>query len=467
MRTRFIHVADIHLGYEQYNLVARANDFARAYVGMVDHAISTGVDFVLIAGDLFHRASADAWMLTQATHGLEKLRAAGIPVVAVEGNHDAQHMRKHLSWMEFLADQGLLALLNVQTADNGHVAMVPWDEESRRGSWIDIAGARIYGIKYYGALTSRILESIADAIEPGPGEYTILMLHAGIQGQVPHLHGGLTPHQLAPLHPPVDYLALGHVHKRLEMDGWIFNPGSTEINSMEEIDWEHGFFAVEVDTEATPIHRVTAVRSPDLRPFHRISVSADGASSIEEFVARVEERIAAAPPVADKAVIELHLGGVAEFKRQDVPLERLRGAAELHFDPLIVRIRSSLAPPGLVSVKHGERLRRADLERQVVEQLVYQEGAYRDRASAWTTLILDIKNMAVEKNSAGTIVDHLRSELARMGDDPAAGTPESGGPEEVVASEADEAAPSEHVEAADVLAMGGEPPCMANLFEDW
>ncbi len=26
MRSHFIHAADIHLGYEQYNLAARAND---------------------------------------------------------------------------------------------------------------------------------------------------------------------------------------------------------------------------------------------------------------------------------------------------------------------------------------------------------------------------------------------------------------------------------------------------------
>jgi DNA repair exonuclease SbcCD nuclease subunit len=107
MRFRFIHAADIHLGYEQYNLPARADDFARAHFGMVEHAVSVGADFVLIAGDLFHRANADAWTLKQATHGLNLLRQAKIPVVAIEGNHDAQHYRKNLSWLEYLCDQDL------------------------------------------------------------------------------------------------------------------------------------------------------------------------------------------------------------------------------------------------------------------------------------------------------------------------------------------------------------------------
>src|SRR5690348_13933929 len=105
MQLRFIHAADIHLGYAQYNLDRRADDFALAYFDLVDHTVSAGADFLLIAGDLFHRANTDAWTLKQAIHGLETLRRAGIPVVAIEGNHDAQHYHKHLSWMQFLCDQ--------------------------------------------------------------------------------------------------------------------------------------------------------------------------------------------------------------------------------------------------------------------------------------------------------------------------------------------------------------------------
>ncbi|MGH2447410.1 MAG: DNA repair exonuclease, partial [Chloroflexota bacterium] len=88
---RFIHAADIHLGYQQYNLPERYRDFSEAYLGMVEHAVAGRVDFVLIAGDLFHQANTDARTLSVAISGLERLRRADIPVVAIEGNHDAQH----------------------------------------------------------------------------------------------------------------------------------------------------------------------------------------------------------------------------------------------------------------------------------------------------------------------------------------------------------------------------------------
>src|SRR5919199_2022863 len=142
MQFRFVHAADIHLGNEQYNLVARADDFARAYLAMVDHAISRKVDFVLIAGDLFHHVQADAWTFKQALAGLALLREADIPVVAIEGNHDTVYAQKHLSWLGLLGDQGYLHLLNVQRADSGLVRLVPYDQDEGVGSYLDVAGGR-------------------------------------------------------------------------------------------------------------------------------------------------------------------------------------------------------------------------------------------------------------------------------------------------------------------------------------
>lgn len=421
MTFRFIHASDIHLGYEQYNLAARADDFARAYFGVVDHAIDVRADFVLIGGDLFHHSHSDALTVRQAMVGLTQLRSAGIPVVAVEGNHDTTYSQKRGSWMRFLCDEEYLYLLNVRQHPNGHRALVPFDMEDRLGSYVDLAGVRIYGLKYHGAATARLLEEVGPQIEPGPGGYTILMLHAGMEGQIPYLHGGLTMSQVAPLRDRVDYLALGHIHKRLTPDNWIHNPGSTETNSMEEIDWDHGFFDVQVDPAAPVKHVVTPVETKGLRPFRRIRASAEGFESLDAFVAAAEERIAAAQ-LPDNAVVELHLGGVAEFRRQDVPVERLRGAIETRFSPLTVRVHNALIPPGPVSVKRGDHTPRAELERQVVEYLVRQTAEYRDSAVDWTKLILEVKNMAIEHDLPASVADHIRAFMSRLPDEITAGT---------------------------------------------
>ena len=39
MRATFLHMADCHLGYRQYNSRARQNDFTRAYLEIIDVAI--------------------------------------------------------------------------------------------------------------------------------------------------------------------------------------------------------------------------------------------------------------------------------------------------------------------------------------------------------------------------------------------------------------------------------------------
>jgi DNA repair exonuclease SbcCD nuclease subunit len=247
-----------------------------------------------------------------------------------------------------------------------------------------------------------------------PNGFTIMMLHAGMRGQVPHLHGGLTPGQLEPLRPAVDYLALGHVHKRLQED-WIFNPGSLETNSMEEIDWPHGFFDVQVDTDSDPKFKVSPIEIEKRRPFHRIVAATDGDDSLDEFVALAETRIAEAKDIEPSAVIELVLSGIAGFPRQDIPLERLKAEVETRFAPLLVRVRNALAPPGVVQgPRHGDRMTRADLERQIVEQIVYQRAEYRDRATAWARLILDVKNMAVEKDLPASIADHVSTAIADL-----------------------------------------------------
>jgi DNA repair exonuclease SbcCD nuclease subunit len=47
----FVHVADLHLGYVQYNLETRREDFDKAFREVVDKTIELKPNFMLIAGD--------------------------------------------------------------------------------------------------------------------------------------------------------------------------------------------------------------------------------------------------------------------------------------------------------------------------------------------------------------------------------------------------------------------------------
>ncbi|MGH2480848.1 MAG: DNA repair exonuclease, partial [Ktedonobacteraceae bacterium] len=117
MRASFINIADTHLGNEQYGVRERFNDFSRAFWDIMQEALKREVDFVVIAGDLFNKRAIDARTLLHSIRGLETLRERGVPVIAIEGNHDRSYYREGTSWLQFLCHEGYLTLLDPRMQD--------------------------------------------------------------------------------------------------------------------------------------------------------------------------------------------------------------------------------------------------------------------------------------------------------------------------------------------------------------
>jgi len=99
----FLHVADVHLGYTKYDSPERTKDFFHAFNNALErYAIEPQVDFVLIVGDLFEHRQVLPAILNQAQLCLDQLRAAGIPVLAIEGNHDYCPYGTNTSWLRLV-----------------------------------------------------------------------------------------------------------------------------------------------------------------------------------------------------------------------------------------------------------------------------------------------------------------------------------------------------------------------------
>src|ERR687884_324319 len=175
---KFLHLSDVHLGCRRYNLEERTKDFFHSWYDVVEnHAIGNGVDFVLIAGDFFDRRNIDPQTMNHALAGLQLLKDAGIPVVAIEGNHDRHEPVTDYSWMRSFSQAGFLVLLEparVEEAEDEGASlpweMVPWDEESRSGSYIDIKGARIFGSHWYGTSADAAVGVLSEALRRARGE---------------------------------------------------------------------------------------------------------------------------------------------------------------------------------------------------------------------------------------------------------------------------------------------------------
>lgn len=413
MTIRFLHAADIHLGYRQYDESVRYEDFARAFMRLVDDAVARRVDFVLIAGDLFHQRTIEPRTLFQAARLLGRLKAAGIPAIAIEGNHEKPYSGDDFSWLDYLAEAGLIMLLNPAVKE-GRLILDPCKDNI--GAYLDLpGGVRVIGMKYYGGSTPRMVReltrALADMPPPQPA-FTILMLHAGLEGILDQYAATLTRAELEPLRPYADYLALGHIHKPFTQDDWIYNPGSLETNSVEEVAWEdRGYFLVEVDASRRPAHRVTPIRGVR-RAFERFSFAVDRYETPESLYAALDTymRGQATPDrVARRPVVELQLVGALAFDAADLDRSRVEELVKNAFEPVIRPLIRILTAPSEFEIRPDEAQTREQMEHQVLCELFERDMRYRNDSEAWANLTLRLKKLALGDSNPDGIIAELRA----------------------------------------------------------
>jgi len=356
---KFLHVADVHLGFKQYGSEARLLDFAQAFKNAIKFGINEEVDFIIIAGDLFHKKSdVDPLTLTQATKVLEMAKKAEIPVIAVEGNHDSTYFKDQYSWIDYLAINGYL--INLKPSFEDGMVVEKWDGQS--GAYVDIGDTRIYGMKYYGSLTEKILDEYTRKIKKKG--FTIFVAHVGIEGYM-NIYGCVSSAKLHRFKNKVDYIALGHIHKSFVED-FIFNPGSLETCDISEYSFKRGAFLVKYDGEI----KYKLIEFPR-RKFVVLEHDFENYDNFREFLNKQNKKD------VENSVLHLKLNAKGSVKKavDDVKLQRT--IQEL-LNPLIVRLNwnvvDGIFEPILdLSVKKS-------LENQVIEQLLesYPYGKIAD-----------------------------------------------------------------------------------------
>ncbi|CDM66853.1 metallophosphoesterase family protein [Pyrinomonas methylaliphatogenes] len=415
---RFLHIADIHLGCRRYNLEERARDFFRAWYDVIErHAVPSGPDFVLIAGDLFHVRRVDPLTMNQAIAGLRLLKEAGIPVLAIEGNHDQCDALSGSSWLRSLSQWGFLKLLEPQRGEDGQMRIVAWDDEACCGSYIDIAGARIFGSNWYGMSTNAALPRLAEAIKPFISErrFNILMLHTDVEGQTNRPIPALSFARLNELKAIIDYVALGHTHRRFEFDNWAFNPGSLEACTVDEYQEERGFYLVEVDDGKG----ITArhIRDYVQRPIRRVWIDVSGSSGPErvrtQVLDKIQREISSSPEDGElKPIVEVTLRGRLGFRSSRLEIATLRDLIQEMTGALHVIVRNLTVP---VEYQVGDSIDpsvpRHERERRILEDLIARDARYRDRAPAIAAMIMETKRLALAEAAPETIADFIAQQL--------------------------------------------------------
>lgn len=221
---RLAHAADIHLGHRQYDNSQRETDVKLAFEHFLRTVDEQDVTAILLPGDLFDSRDVSPKTLNEAESVLADV---DVPVVVSPGNHDqSMGTRRELTWLQYLNDNGLITLLSGDPSDDP--VFVRTDLANPRqggGGFVDIEEngetVRCFGVPYRGAYIERDIEPIAEGIRAvnereGTPDATVLLAHFGVDDAVPDLGATVKRAWLTPIEECVDYLALGHIHKRYE-----------------------------------------------------------------------------------------------------------------------------------------------------------------------------------------------------------------------------------------------------------
>lgn len=441
--TRFIHFSDAHIGHRQYGVKKRRDDMFMSFNTTVYQAAEADVDFAVFGGDLFHNKNVNARALSDAEDGLSRFDDVDIPVAAVRGNHDANLYKEDLNWLEYLHSREKLILLEADLSGDGPVfEKHDFDEPGTSSGYVDLDGVRVFGLQYLGQRTSDYVEDVANAIRKvnemeGEPEATILIGHFGVEGHIPGISGGISFNALEPVEEVVDYLALGHLHKKYSHGDWVYNPGSLEAHDIREAQWDLGYYLVDVDDSGLSPEFQESKR----RPFFRIKFEVDEYDSPEEleagFSQKVEDDLSNLRQIQQKEhfqrsgeprapVIELRLEGLLQFSRSRLDTDRIRDIAEEKTGALNVNINPAVeskeTPRIIEDLEGGEdavrneegQIERRKLEKAVFQRLATQDSRYSDEEEEVADTLSVVKQNVLSEESPESVAETIKQRRRQL-----------------------------------------------------
>lgn len=405
MPVRFIHTSDIHLGktYRASGCDARYQDFFTTFAGIVADAVRERVDFVLIGGDLFHTGQILPRTFAKTIEILQPLKDAGIPCLAVEGNHDWIHRRDSISWMEALSQLGYICLLRPSRSSDGGYIFEPFDSEQGSGGHIELNGVNVYGLGYIGSQAGTHVQRICDAVGT---KRNILLFHVGIWTYSPVEIGNIKPEEALPLSSCFDYVALGHGHKPYivnDAEGrpYAFNPGSPDCVNFGEERYDKGYYLASLAPDGRVEHEF---RRTSPRPMLVLTANLDGAGNapdaLERFKTQMAEKLAGCS--AERSpLIEVRLAGKVGFHPFELSRDRLRLALNEICQPLHLEIKNHLSQVAGGGGDEKVKKSLAEIERDVLGELIGANSQYQGREEELTRLSLALRDLVLKGDVEG------------------------------------------------------------------
>ena len=312
----FVHASDLHLGYAQYGLEARRQDFDNAFKELVDKTIELKPDFMIIAGDLFHQARPSNVTLENTIQSFKRLKDANIPVLTVDGSHDSAPNIVTGTILYPLDSAGLIQHLPRYSG----------------ACWRKPDCCYVYGIPNFHNKhkTEEALPKFMEENPPTPDDKVcnIFVFHAAVDlpsVKPPYIEAEVSPEQLP---NGFDYYAAGHVHERY-LDkfktGFLAYSGCTETADYREAKYQKGFLHVTVNEKGEVKPEFMELTSTRKFVIFEQDFSGMASAKITELAAQLVK-----DADSEGAIIIPVLKGTlpAEASRAEIDIAKIRSAGE-------------------------------------------------------------------------------------------------------------------------------------------
>ncbi len=381
----FVHAADLHLGYAQYNLDVRRRDFNNVFGELVDKTIELEPDFMILAGDIFEHARPSNSTLEVAIINFRRLRDAGIPVLAVDGSHDSAPNVITSTILNPLDRAGLI-----------------WYLPRHEGASWRNERCYVYGIPNF-RTARKTQEELPAFLEknkpaPDPSLFNILVFHMALD--IPAIKPPKMEAEASPESLPegFNYYAGGHIHKPYKSsfkNGLLVYSGGTETASYDEAKIKKGFYNVKVNKNGKP--KLERIRLETPRKFIILKQTYTGLTPskiTEAVVQRIKES------EEPEAIVVPVIKGVlpAEAGRGEIDLARIRNAGEkaLFVHP-VLRLRETEISEEIIRSIFGGDMK--DMKTKSFEYFfeIFSESYKREESEKIARLAVDLLGPLVEK----------------------------------------------------------------------
>lgn len=211
---KFLHLADLHLGkrVNGFSMLEDQAHILRQILAILDDEQPDGV---LIAGDVYDKSVPSVEAVGLLDGFLTELRARGVPVLLISGNHDSP---ERLAFGGRVMDScgihispvynGALAPVTLQDAFGPvHVWLLPFVKPAHVRRWFPDADIESY--------TDAVAEAVAH-MDIDTAARNVLVTHQFVTGGTrsgsEELSVGGTDNLDSSVFAPFDYVALGHLH---------------------------------------------------------------------------------------------------------------------------------------------------------------------------------------------------------------------------------------------------------------